>query len=114
MRLEAESQTTWRKAVKRAGLKLTTKAAREAAAEFRKKMAEALAAERGAPGAKTLDAKAIARAEAKIRKKMEEREAETRAEKVRTVQRLMAETKMTKEEVMEAWHASVIEVVMTA
>jgi hypothetical protein len=114
LKLNPESRTSWRRVMKRAKLKLTSKVARAAAAEFRQKIADGLAAEKNSPAAAALDAKSVLQAEKRAKKRDEHMAAERRRVGIESIRKLMVEFQVTEEEAMDAWRSSVVEHVMTA
>lgn len=112
VRLSASSATAWRRVVKKAQLKLTSKAARAAAAGLRERIAAAVAAEKGNPEAAVLDARTMERARKGERRRKDQAAAELRRQRLSAMKGLMADTRISREELLELWGSSVVSDVM--
>jgi signal recognition particle subunit SEC65 len=108
-----ESRTSWRRVAKKAGLKLTSNAARDAAAALRGRIDAAVVAEKANPAGALIDSKILAKSEARRKKSEDMHAAKMRADALSMVRKLMQDYRMTKEEVLEAWNSSVIGDVMS-
>lgn len=113
VRFNPDSRTSWRRVVKKAGLKLLSKEAKKAAADLRKRIDEAVRTERARPDGPLLDSKILSRAAARRRRADEKEEARKRTEALSMVRNLMQQYRMTQEEILDAWKASVIGDVMS-
>ena len=113
VRFNPESRTSWRRVVKKAGLKLLSGAAKKAAADLRERIDLAVKAEKARPEGALLDSKILSKAAARRRREAEKEEARKRADALSMVRKLMQQYRMTQEEVLEAWNASVIGDVMS-
>lgn len=113
VRFDPKSRTSWRRVVKKAGLKLLSGAARKAAADLRERIDAAVMAEKANPAGALLDSKILARAAARRKRSGDLHAAKMRADALSMVRKLMQDYRMTKEEVLEAWNSSVIGDVMS-
>ncbi len=106
---ESESVTAWRRVVKKAGMKLTTKAAKASAASLRDRIRQAVDGEESGP----VQVDKVLAAARRRRLRAQAREAEQkRKNTLRKILALMKEAKPTEQEVLDLWRESVVADVM--
>jgi len=111
---QSDSKGGWRRVVKKAKLKLTTKAAKAGAAALRDRIKAAVEAAEADTSAALGDHKILAAAQKRHARAQEKVAKAKRANALRAIRQLMTENRVSGEEAMEIWHSSVVEDVMSS
>jgi hypothetical protein len=109
---DSSGKTAWRRIVKKAGLRLTSNAARAAAEALRARIMAGVEAEKSNPQAPMLDSKIIAGVVAKMRKREEQSAVRQRVALLDMIVGLMKDARVSQEEAVDLWNKSVLDDVM--